>query len=167
MSLTMKNENSGPVTAPEDDPGFPPQEDLSHWIALLAMAANRGLAWKLAPFGVTPVQFKILHLCSASATTTIGSLTRAIPVDAAAVSRNVSTLCRLGHLHRQRSRGDRRSFRLTLTEMGHDLLLQLFRCVRDHNTNLLGGIGKEEEQSFLATVRKMLVSSGGRSLPDE
>ena len=162
---STNNFNSTPGAA--DGRGFPPWEDLGYWIGILATAAGKGLAWKLAPFGISPVQFKILHVCSVSAATTIGSLSREVPVDSAAISRNVAVLCRRGFMQRQRSRGDRRSFRLALTETGRESLLCMLQCVREHNDALLAGISEEEKRSFLATVRKMLASSGERSLPAE
>ncbi len=136
----------------------PPPEDLCFWIYSLSTASLRGQAWKLAPYEITPQQVGILALCSTGYANTVSTIARILPIDAAAVSRQVQKLARRRLLRRMPSENDRRSAKLVVTEEGMSLLPDLAERVQANNNVLLTGISEEEKDAFIGTIKKMLAN---------
>ena len=137
----------------------PPQEDLCYWICSLSMASVRSLAGRLAPYGISPHQFAILMMCSEGSAVTVSGLARVMPIDPAAVSRNVHSLVQRGFLEREPSQRDRRSATLSLTENGTVLLEELGTHVEANNQMLIRGIDEGEREKFVTTIKTMLANT--------
>ena len=135
------------------------QDDLCYWMNSLAMAATRSLTSRFAPYGVTPHQFAILMMCNRGAADTVSGIARAMPIDPAAVSRNVQSLVQKGLLERQPLERDRRSAKLSVSEEGRDLLGELEEHVWANNAMLVRGIDTEERERFVNTIKRMLANT--------
>lgn len=129
---------------------------LGYWVGSLASAMRKGLEQELAPFGVTPTQWAILEMCYRGESDTLTGLARVIPVDAAAISRQVDKLAAKGLIRRRRQSRDRRSIRLTLTESGRNLVPQLAQRVHANNARFLADISPQEQSALIATIERML-----------
>jgi len=123
------------------------------------MASLRCLAKRLGPYGITPHQLGILMMCSEGCADTVSGLARVMPIDPAAVSRNVHSLARRGLLDRKPSQRDRRSATLSVTENGQVLLEELALHVEANNHTLLQGIDEGERDTFVTTVKTMLANT--------
>ncbi len=133
---------------------------MGYWIGSLASAFRKGLEHELAPFDVTPTQWAILEMCYRGEANTVSGLARVIPVDAAAISRQLDKLGANGLIHRRRSTRDRRSITVRLTQEGRELAVKLAPCERANNTKFTDGITDEELTALINTIRKMLTNGG-------
>ncbi len=137
----------------------PSPEDLCYWIHSLATASLRCLARRLSPYDITPHQLAILMMCSEGCADTVSGLARVMPIDPAAVSRNVHSLAQRGLLARTPSQRDRRSATLGVTENGKVLLEELAVHMEANNHMLLEGIDAGQRDTFVATVKTMLANT--------
>ena len=90
---------------------------------------------------------------------TVSGLARVMPLDAAAVSRNVQNLVQQELLEREPSQRDRRSATLSVTESGKVLLEELAAHVEANDRMLLRGIDDAERDKFVTTIRTMLANT--------
>lgn len=139
--------------------GMTPQEDLCFWLGSLSTASMRCLAVRFAPYGITTSQFGILMMCSKGCADTVSGLSRVMPIDSAAVSRNVHSLAQRGLLERKPSQRDRRSATLSVTENGEVLLEELVLHVEANNQMLLQGIDGDEKEQFVTIIKTMLANT--------
>lgn len=136
-----------------------PEQDLCYWINSLARASLRCMAGRLVPYDMTIPQLGILMMCSRGGVDTVSGLARMMPIDAAAVSRNVHNLTQRGLLRKEPSLRDRRSATLSVTESGTVLLEELAALVEANNQMLLKGIGAADKDRFVSTVKTMLANT--------
>ncbi len=129
---------------------------LGYWVGSLASAMRKGLERELAPFDITPAQWAILEMCYRGEANTLTGMARVIPVDAAAISRQVDKLVTKGLIRRRRQTRDRRSVRLDLTETGRGLVPELVKCVHDNNAKFLVDFSEDEKEVIIATIERML-----------
>ena len=129
---------------------------LGYWVGSLASSMRKGLGQELAPFDVSPVQWAILEMCYRGEANTLTGLSRVIPIDAAAISRQVAKLVAKGLIRRRRQSRDRRLVRLDLTEAGRSLVPELAKCVQANNAKFLAGISEEEQEVMILMVERML-----------
>ena len=129
---------------------------LGYWVGSLASAFRKGLADELEPFDVSPAQWAILEACYRGQANTPSGLARIIPVDTAAISRQLDKLKDKGLIQRRRSARDRRSIRLGLTPAGRELVPKLVPCVQANNAKFLKGITDEEHAALINIIGKML-----------
>ena len=110
--------------------------------------------------GVTPCQWAILEAAFYGNANTLTALARIIPVDAAAISRQLDKLQKNGLVRRRRLRSDRRTVRIELTEAGRDLVPKLVPRIQASNARFLSGITKVEQAVFTEIIQKMLKNAG-------
>ena len=122
---------------------------------------------ELAPFEVTPAQWAILEMCYRGEANTVSGLARVIPVDAAAISRQLDKLRAKGLIRRRRLSQDRRSVRVDLTEAGRALVPKLAPCVHTNNATFLKGLTEIEQTSLTSVIQKMLMNAEAAVYSDE
>ena len=110
--------------------------ELGYWVSSLASALRKGLDRQLAASDVTSAQWAILDVCSRGEANSPSALARVIPVDTAAISRQLDKLREKGLIRRRRLTSDRRSVRVELTQEGRELVPTLAPLV--HANNVLG-----------------------------
>ena len=116
---------------------------------------------RLAPFEIIPVQFAILDLCFRGQADTVTGLAKLVPIDTAAISRNVDRLVKGGLIQRRRSRSDRRVVKLALTEEGMTVVPRIMEQLQEVNSILLRGVTQEEMRGFMGVLRKVTANSEG------
>ena len=140
---------------------------VGYWVGSLASAFRKGLEHELEPFQVTPAQWAILEMCYRGEANTPSGLARVIPVDTAAISRQLDKLKDKGLIQRRRSARDRRSVTVRLTEEGRALVLKLAPCEHANNAKFLRGLNNEEQIALISIIQKMLVSAEADVYSDE
>ncbi len=135
-------------------------DHLGYWVGSLASAMRKGLEEELAPTGVTPAQWVILEAAFAGNADTLTALSRIIPVDAAAISRQLDKLNEKGLVRRRRLRSDRRTVRIELTEAGRELVPKLVPLVQANHDRFLSGITCSERATMIDVTKKMLQHAG-------
>ena len=140
---------------------------MGYWVGSLASAMRKGLEREFAPLEVTPAQWAILEMCYRGEANTVSGLARVIPVDAAAISRQLDKLKAKGLIRRRRLSRDRRSVRVALTEAGRALVPQLAPCVHANNVKFLEGISEEEQTALMSFIQKMLKNAEAVVYSDE
>ncbi|MDP6498679.1 MAG: hypothetical protein FI710_02820 [SAR202 cluster bacterium] len=105
----MKAESSTDWTA---------QNHLAYWVGTLGSAMRKGLEGELVPMGVRPRQWGILEATFSCNADTLTALARIIPVDAAAISRQLDKRQQRRLVRRRRLRSDHRMVRIELTAPG-------------------------------------------------
>ena len=108
-------------------PGNPVRDSSDH-LFLAYMSHNfrnavlNGLAKRLKPLGVTPVQMAIVLRCHTGDAATVTELARIIPLSVALISRQVEQLVKMGLLTRKPTEDDRRVAHLSLTEKAEEMV---------------------------------------------
>ena len=150
-SMTMQRETNTEILS---------QDHLGYWVGTLGSAMRKGLEEGLAPMVVTPGQWVILEAAFAGNADTLTGLARIIPVDAAAISRQLDKLQKMGLVRRRRLRSDRRTVRIELTDDGRALVPKLAPIVRANNDKFFSGIPAADQAAFINTIQKMMQNSG-------
>lgn len=145
--MTIQQEKSAAISS---------QGHLGYLVGALGSAMRKGLEDELAPMGVTPAQWVILEAAFDGSADTLTALARIIPVDAAAISRQLDKLQQRGLVRRRRLRSDRRTVRIELTDAGRELVPKLAPMVQANNSRFLSGITTEEQAVFTQVIQKMI-----------
>ncbi len=127
--------------------------------ASITSAYGRLITPRLAPYGISLVQFGVLNFCFRGQADTVSGLANVIPIDAASLSRQVDKLVNKGLLRRRRSQSDRRVVRLELTDEGAALVQEAAEVVLEVNATLLRGVSREEMRGLMSAVRKIVANS--------
>ena len=133
-------------------------EDIGHLITGLTAATARVTELSLAPYMLSPLEYRILDRCHRGEANTVTELSRLFPVDASVMSRLVSKLVDRNLVGRQRLSSDRRTVRLSLTEEGRFLAQRLGECMKTSQALLINGLSNEERTAFKTTAQKILAN---------
>ena len=132
------------------------QDGLGFWLGSLGSAMKNSLNRRLVPFGITTAQWAIMETCYNGEANSISTLCRVIPVDAAAISRQVDRLVAKGFVQRRRSTRDRRNVRITLTADGRELVPRLAHIVYANNDHFASRLDSMEQAEFVRMLKKIL-----------
>lgn len=121
-------------------------------------AVSKGVDRVITVHGLTRLDFALIRLFLSEHEWTTTDLARVLPVEVSAISRMVKKLVSRGLLFRRRSRRDRRIVFLKLTEAGAALGIELQSSMQAYEESLTVGIGKEELDTFVAVIRKILAN---------
>ena len=105
--------------------------------------------------GVKPGRFATLTLIGHNPGISQTALSRANGRDKSTLTPLLADLVRRGLVRRTQTNSDRRSYHLTLTRRGEQLLEQLTACAREHERKLDAVIGDRSRSRFLRTLRKL------------
>ena len=154
------------MTIQQENPiAIPTQDHLGYWVGSLASAIGKGAGEELAPMGVTPCQWAIMEAAFYGNANTLTALARIIPVDAAAISRQLDKLQKSGLVRRRRLRSDRRTVRIELTEAGRDLVPKIAPRIQANNDRFLAGVSAREQAAFTEIIQKMLENAASAAEP--
>src|SRR5215211_354611 len=132
---------------------------LEHWIGFnLRMAQDasfQAFSRRSKDIGMKPGRFATLTLIGNNPGISQTALSRANGRDKSTLTPLLVDLVRRRLIRRTRTRNDRRTYQLTLTRAGEDLLRQLTACAREHERKLDEVIGMRTRTQFLRTLRKL------------
>ena len=131
----------------------------------LTKAVVTGIAERVEPYGLTPMEFNLLRVFLDKRNCTVTQLAAILPVDAPRVSRVVNKMVDMGLLRRRRLRNDRRVVKLALTEEGRTLTRKLHDRVQTYDARLMEGVSEEEARAFVATTLKIAANSTALERP--
>lgn len=131
---------------------------LGFWVGSLGSAMKNSLNRRLAVHGITSPQWAIIETCYHLEADSVSKLGRYIPVDAAAISRQVDRLVAKGLLQRRRGTRDRRTVRINLTPAGRELVLGLAHLVRANNDRFLNRLDSVEQAELVRILKKILAA---------
>ncbi|MDD7908326.1 MarR family transcriptional regulator [Pseudovibrio exalbescens] len=118
-------------------------------ISFLASSAAKTIAKytreKLAPFGVTPIQFAVLQAIFERSESTSRDIGEALMIDSATIVGVLDRLEKLDLVRRERSTEDRRVYLLHLGEAGTILLPQLQQAMDELNEEMDAALGDSAE----------------------
>ena len=133
---------------------------IGYWIGFLASSMRKQLERELQPFKISAAQWPILEACYEHECTAPSELARIIPVDAAAITRQLDILVSKGLIRRSHSSEDRRCVDIKLTSTGKRLTPKLATHVQANNKRFLSRVSKKEAAELIGIIQKMLVSVG-------
>jgi DNA-binding MarR family transcriptional regulator len=132
---------------------------LANWLGFhlrMAQAASfQAFARQTHGLAVAPGRFATLMLIDRNPGISQTALSRANGRDKSSLTPVLDDLARRGFIRRQRTREDRRAYRLTLTPSGEKLLRQLTACAKRHDRNLDRIVGRRDRTRLLALLRKI------------
>ena len=132
----------------------------------LVNAVGTGVADRVRPYGLAPMEFSLLRVFLNERDRTARELAQILPVDASRVSRVVNKMVDMGLLRRRRLRNDRRVVRLTLTEEGETLAQKLHERIQAYDASLMEGVSAAEARAFAATIAKIAANSAALEKPE-
>ncbi len=137
---------------------------LAGWVGFhLRMAQNasfQAFARRANGFDVRPGRFATLMLIGRNPGISQTALSRANGRDKSSLTPVLNDLVRRRLVRRQRTRHDRRTYRLTLTPAGDRVLRRLTECARAHERELDRLIAPRERARLLAVLRKITAGLG-------
>jgi DNA-binding MarR family transcriptional regulator len=105
--------------------------------------------------GAQPGRFAALMLIRMNPGISQTALSQASGRDKSTLTPLLADLVRKGLIRRVRTRGDRRSYRLSLTPAGEKILSRLEQCAREHERKLDRAIGPRHRGQFLRILEKI------------
>jgi DNA-binding MarR family transcriptional regulator len=157
-SGTVNGAANGRVPRGEAEPvNFGP---LANWIGfnlrMAQTAAFQAFAREAAVVEATrPGRFATLTLIGENPGISQTALSRANGRDKSTLTPLLNDLVRRGLVKRERTKQDRRTYRLTLTAEGESVLRRLTECARRHEANLERLIGRADRARFLRVLRRI------------
>jgi DNA-binding MarR family transcriptional regulator len=152
--------NRGPHGA-DDSINYGP---LEHWVAIhLRMAqvvSFQAFARLAQGVNLSPGRFAVLTLIGQNPGITQTALSRANRNDKSTLTSALTGLVQKKLVNRQRTEGDKRIYRLTLTPAGERLLQRLTECAKQHDRNLTRVIGQRDYAHFMQILQKIAAEAG-------
>jgi DNA-binding MarR family transcriptional regulator len=125
------------------------------YLRLAQTASFQAFAHETHGLAVRPGRFATLMLIGRNPGISQTALSRANARDKSTLTPVLTDLERSGLIRRERTAEDRRTYRLTLTPAGRQMLKQLTAAARRHDRKLDRLIGDEDRDRFLAVLRKI------------
>jgi DNA-binding MarR family transcriptional regulator len=137
---------------------------LEHWVAFhLRMAqvvSFQAFARLAHGVNLSPGRFAVLTLIGHNPGISQTALSRANRNDKSTLTSALGGLVQKGLVNRQRTKGDKRIYQLTLTPAGEKLLQRLTECAKQHDRNLTRVIGQREYARFMQILRRIAAEAG-------
>lgn len=141
-----------------ENPAPPPPDPLAVQIWDAATLYDAGLTEALQPYGVTPVEYRVLTICLHHEGATATTIASTAPLDPSSISRIVHRLVQRGLVARRRSQADRRVVFLRLTDAGHELMTDVEAAVKAYPTTVTGWMSDAEAQFVTAAVSRVIAT---------
>jgi MarR family transcriptional regulator, organic hydroperoxide resistance regulator len=133
--------------------------DIAECISFLTSAAAKSMGRlardRLAPLGVTPVQYALMRSLSERPGATGAEISARLFIDSATMTGLVDRLEKLALVARRSDGGDRRVNRLHLTQRGTEMMPQLDRAIEAVNTEADRRLGPEAAR-FRAALKTLI-----------
>ena len=137
---------------------------LEHWVAFhLRMAqvvSFQAFARLAHGVNLSPGRFAVLTLIGQNPGITQTARSRANRNDKSTLTSALTGLVQKKLVNRQRTEGDKRIYRLTLTPAGERLLQRLTECAKQHDRNLTRVIGQRDYAHFMQILQKIAAEAG-------
>jgi DNA-binding MarR family transcriptional regulator len=144
-----------------DDIDFGPLADwIGFHLRVAQTASFQAFARETEEVDLRPGRFAILTLIGRNPGISQTALSRANGRDKSTLTPALNDLVKRGLVARRRQKSDRRSYQLSLTPSGDDMLARLTKCAARHDANLDRIIGPRDRARFLQLLRKIIAELG-------
>lgn len=133
---------------------------LGFHLRLAQEASFQAFARRTGEADLRPGRFAILVLIDANPGISQTELGAAAGRDKSTLTPALVDLERRGLVRRERAAHDRRSYALTLTDAGQEVLRTLSRHAAAHDRQLDSLVGEENKQAFMAILRRIIAGLG-------
>ncbi|MXN63448.1 MarR family transcriptional regulator [Stappia sp. GBMRC 2046] len=117
---------------------------------------NADIQKELREFGLTTAQMRALAVLSVIPGLTIMELSVYTVTEQSTMSRTLDGLESQGYVRRIARADDARAREIFLTDAGAAAFARVWPLMRDAYEKMLAGIGEEEREAFLGTLRKIM-----------
>ena len=125
------------------------EECVSFITGKAAQQITRRAREKLAPYGITPVQYAVLCVLWESSDLTAADLCSRLSMDSATITGVLDRLETANLIERRANPSDRRAHHLYLTRSGRKLKIPLTRELRKLNEEVAGELGSAAQTVFV------------------
>jgi DNA-binding MarR family transcriptional regulator len=134
------------------------ERSMSFLLARVGFESARRLRERLAPFGIDPRAFALMHEVALKGGRSQQALADAIGIPKSAMVALVDDLESRGLIERRRS--DRRTHALHLTRAGADLLQRTGSAALEHDDELAAPLTAREREQLVALLGKLAARPG-------
>lgn len=145
-------------------------EMLCYWLGVALRRVQRRFTEALETYEITPAQFFVLNCLETHDGLRPRQLAERVTLDASSLTGLLDRMERAGLLVRKQDPQDRRSLRVSLTELGRSRLAELTPLVVAEQTqmmrDLFNGYSEEQIDLFQTMLRQLGRSEIDRSVPE-
>lgn len=131
------------------------EDCISFLVGKAAQQITRRAREKLAPYGVTPVQYAVMRALWEQDGRSGAELGARLAIDSATTTGVIDRLEAAGLVSRRPDNGDRRIHRAVLTEPGRLLQATLVHAMDELNAEVTAEMGSDEAPSLWAALRRL------------
>ena len=124
-------------------------------LRMAQQASFQAFSRRSQEIGESPGRFATLMLIARNPGISQTALSHANGRDKSSLTPVVEALVRRGLVERNRTKDDRRAYRLNVTAAGRKMLGQLARCARAHERNLDRIIGPRDRKRFIGILKRI------------
>lgn len=135
---------------------FRPSQAIGAQIALARRTIIEAIEHELAPLDISHAQWIVVMLLGDGAASTAAELCKTLIYDPGAMTRLLDRLEKKGVLRRVRTKGDRRTVHLELTEEGAKLYPRIVQALMQVFNRLLHGFSKSEVRQLEQLLTRMV-----------
>ena len=135
-----------------------PLQSIGQYAKALVNSVTKEVDSEASACNLTPTEFAVIRLFLIEPEWTVTDLAQTLSVNISVMSRALSRLVEKGLLQRRRLCDDRRVVLLRLTEDGDSMALAFHERERSLEERLTRGIGAEEMENCLTTIRKIVAN---------
>jgi DNA-binding MarR family transcriptional regulator len=135
------------------------EDCISFYLGKAYQRVTQSAKQRLAPYGVTPVQYALLKVLWEQDNLTGAELGERLVLDSSTMTGLLDRLEVAGLIKRLADATDRRINRIVLTERGRDLQEPLDRAMDQMNVDFLGEFSPEERQCLRSTLNALVDQS--------
>jgi DNA-binding MarR family transcriptional regulator len=158
-----------PKTAPQPEPAMREIDlgwlggTVGFYLRTAQEAAFQAFARRANGDDAKPWRFAVLALIAANLGLTQRELAAAIRRDTSSLTPVLDELSQLGYVTRERTKHDRRAYRLMLTPSGKTVMLKLKANAVEHEREIDRLVGRAKRADFVRTLKRIIagLSQGG------
>jgi DNA-binding MarR family transcriptional regulator len=149
-----------PLDKPIDMHGV--EDQIGFVLRLAQLAVFKDIFETLSPFGLRPSDFSALRVIAANPRLKQQDIGLKLSIKRPNLVGLMEDLEKKGYVQRRVVPGDRRSYSLTLTKAGQDVLEKAEEAHKEHQARLREALGENDPMVFLTCLRR-LAQLGGAS----
>jgi DNA-binding MarR family transcriptional regulator len=131
-------------------------KSIGKWISILYRQAQIYLNRELKPYGINSSEYiYLVNLAAENNGSNQKHLSDMIIIDDALTTRAMKSLENKGYIVREKSRSDKRSYHISLTEKGVDIQPIILKALKDWTDIISEGMDEEEKDSIIQKLTVM------------
>jgi DNA-binding MarR family transcriptional regulator len=153
-----------PLDKPIDMHGL--EDQIGFVLRLAQLAVFKDIFETLSPFGLRPSDFSALRVIAANPGLKQQDIGLKLSIKRPNLVGLMEDLQKKGYVQRRVVTGDRRSYSLTLTKAGHDVLEKAEEAHKEHQARLRESLGDNDPLTFLTCLRSLTQLGGAPDATD-